>query len=98
MVEYNNHLKIGSVNILHKNKNIVTNLTSKDFEAFIQNFDSFDFSVGNIPPGFEHRADLISALFYNTPTLDWLICWFNGVADPFQEFNIMDQIKIPKLQ
>jgi hypothetical protein len=40
--------------------------------------DSFDFRVGRVPPGFEHRADLISNLFYDTPTLDWLICWFVG--------------------
>jgi hypothetical protein len=98
VAEYNNHLKLGSVSIVHKNKNVVTNLGSTDFESFIKNMDDFDFDVGNIPPGFEHRADLISALFYNTPTLDWLICWFNGVDDSFQQLNIMDQIKIPKLQ
>jgi hypothetical protein len=94
---FNNHLKIGSVTVLHKDKNVTTSLNSVDFENFVASMKDFDFNVGNIPPGFEHRADLISNLFYNTPTLDWLICWFNDIKDPFQQLNVRDQIKIPKL-
>lgn len=94
---FNNHLKIGNIQVLHKDKTITTSLNSQDFERFIFQMDNFAFDVGQIPPGFEHRADLISNLFYNTPTLDWLLCWFNGISDPFQQLNIMDQIKIPKL-
>lgn len=97
MVDYNNHLKIGSVSVAHKGKNVVTNLTNRDFELFLQNMDDFAFDVGHIPPGYEHRADLISDLFYNTPTLDWLVCWFNGIDDPFQQLNILDEIKIPRI-
>jgi hypothetical protein len=97
MVEYNNHLKIGSVSVVHKNKMVVTNLSNRDFELFLKNMDDFAFDVGHIPPGYEHRADLISDLFYNTPSLDWLICWYNGIDDPFQQLNILDEIKIPRV-
>ena len=94
---FKNHLKIGSVTIKHKDYDTTTSLNSEDFEEFLVTMDSYDFRVGVIPPGFEHRADLISELFYNTPTLDWLICWFNNVSDPFQQLNIMDTIKIPTI-
>jgi hypothetical protein len=94
---YNNHLKIGSVTVKHKDKDIASVLNSSDFETFLESMDQFEFDVGNIPPGYEHRADLISNLFYDTPTLDWLICWFNNVSDPFNQLNVMDAIKIPKL-
>lgn len=97
MVEYKNHLSQGSISVKHKDLTVVTTLNSQEFEKFLETMDNYDFDVGNIPPGYEHRADLISELFYNTPTLDWLICWFNNVSDPFQQLNVLDTIKIPKL-
>ena len=96
-MEYRNHLSVGNVVIKHKKYDVATTLNSSDFDSFIKSMDLYDYDVGTIPPGFEHRADLISNLFYDTPTLDWLICWFNEISDPFQQLNIMDQIKIPKL-
>lgn len=96
-MEFKNHLKIGSTTIRHKDSDITTSLNSEDFEEFLKTMESYDFRVGVIPPGFEHRADLISNLFYNTPTLDWLLCWFNDIKDPFQQLNIMDSIKIPTI-
>jgi hypothetical protein len=94
---YNNHLKIGNVTVKHKNRDVTSTLNSDDFESFLTSMDQFEFDVGNIPPGYEHRADLISNLFYDTPTLDWLICWFNNISDPFTQLNVMDLIKIPRL-
>jgi hypothetical protein len=94
---FNNHLNIGFTRIVHKNREITTTLNNLDFETFLQEMDNFDFDVGYVPAGFEHRADLISDTFYNTPTLDWLILWFNKIKDPFQELNVRDQIKIPRV-
>jgi hypothetical protein len=96
-MEYNNHLKIGSMEVEHKGKKIATSLNSTSFEDFYESLDDFDFDVGIIPPGFEHRADLISDLFYNTPTLDWMICLFNDISDPFQELTAGKVIKIPRM-
>tara|TARA_A100001515_G_scaffold140050_1_gene135304 strand:+ start:1561 stop:1752 length:192 start_codon:yes stop_codon:yes gene_type:complete len=50
--------------------------------------------VGVIPPGFEHRADKIADLFYESPELDWLVCWTNNISDPFQQLNVGDRIRI----
>jgi len=53
--------------------------------------------VGVIPPGYEHRADLIADLFYGSAAMDWLILWVNNIADPFQQLNVGDRIKIVDL-
>jgi hypothetical protein len=87
---------MGYVETIHKNKKVVSSLNSTDFIKFINSLDDSSFKVGTIPPGFEHRADRISDLFYDTPELDWLICWVNNVSDPFQQLNVGDRIKILK--
>ena len=96
-MNYLNHLKVGFEKYSHKDKQIVTSLNSFDLEKFIENFNTYDYEIGTVPAGYEHRADLISNVFYNTPTLDWLICWVNNIEDPFQQLNVGDTIKIPKL-
>lgn len=85
---------MGFLEFIHRNKKVVSSLNSSDFKQFISSLDASDYSVGNIPPGYEHRADRISELFYDTPDLDWLVCWTNNVSDPFQQLNVGDRIKI----
>lgn len=97
-MKYKNHLNIDFYEVSHRFKKISTNLNSDVFEKFIKDSDKLDFSVGIVQPGYEHRADKISYLFYNTPELDWFICWYNNISDPFQQLNVGDQIKIPLLQ
>lgn len=92
---YRNHLKNGYIEIEHKDKKIVTSLNSPEFESYIKSIDNLSYRNGRVPLGFEHRADLISNVFYGTPTLDWLICWFNNIYDPIQQLNAGDKIKIP---
>ena len=94
---YKNHLKVGYNLVTHKGKEVASSLNSLKFKEFVKGLDELDFFIGVIPPGFEHRADKISELFYETPTLDWLICWTNNISDPFQQLNIGDQIKIVDL-
>lgn len=94
-MQYLNHLKIDNEKVNHKNKTIVTTLNSSKFEKFLNDLYNFEFNLGVIPAGYEHRADLISNLFYGTPTLDWVICWVNNIKDPFQQLNSGDIIKIP---
>lgn len=79
----------------HKGKNIASSLNSS-LSDFFSKLESLEFEVGYIPAGYEHRPDLISNLFYNTVTLDWLICMFNNVSDPLQQLNVNDRILIPK--
>lgn len=94
MLSYRNHLKAGHVTIKHKNKTVVTSLNSVDFRNFIDSLRDVNYLTGTIPPGYEHRADKISNLFYETPELDWLICWTNNISDPFQQLNVGDRIRI----
>jgi hypothetical protein len=96
-MKYSNHLSLGADIYFHKNKSVATTLNSFKFELFTKNLEDYDYDVGVIPAGYEHRADLISNLFYNTPTFDWFICLANDVYDPFQQLNIGDLIKIPKI-
>ena len=93
---YKNHLKIGFTEVIHKNNKVVSSLNSSEFRAFIESLSDSAYRVGRIPPGFEHRADRISDLFYDTPELDWLVCWTNNVSDPFEQLNVGDRIRILK--
>lgn len=94
-MDYSNHYKVGLTMATHKGKNIASSLNSS-LSDFFSKLESLEFEVGYIPAGYEHRPDLISNLFYNTVTLDWLICMFNNVSDPLQQLNVNDRILIPK--
>lgn len=41
--------------------------------------------------------DSIALLYYNSPTLFWVLCDFNKVQDPFQPLKIGDRVKIPTI-
>ena len=75
-----------------------------ELEAFLVrcNFQkmetSFDYEVGYVPAGYEHRPDLISNVFYGTPKNWWLLMLVNSITDPFEGFNENDQILIPKIR
>lgn len=94
---YFNHLKFSKEPKKHKDKMIATTFNSLEYESYIKSLDVIKFDLGRIPAGYEHRADLISNLFYGTPTLDWVICLVNKINDPFQQLNVGDPIKIPKI-
>ena len=93
-MNYNNHLKLGYVEVKHKNKTVVTSLNSLEFRKSMRSLQRLPGRLGTIPPGFEHRADKIAELFYGSPQLDWLVCWTNNISDPFQQLNVGDRIKI----
>jgi len=97
MQEYNNHLKIGNETVLHKGKNIVSSFNSTSFEAFVKDLDEKEFVVYTVPIEFERRADLISNHVYGDSSLDWLVCYFNNIEDPFQELISGKKIKIALL-
>lgn len=94
-MNYINQYSKGFFKTTHKNKTVVSSLNSTNFEKYYNNLNSLRFKVGYIPLGYEHRPDLISNLFLGTPTLDWMICYFNNVKDPFNELNVGDRILIP---
>ena len=95
-MKYINHYRIGVNFVNHKDKTIATSLNTELSEYLIQ-IQNNGYQVGYIPAGYEHRPDLISDLFYNTTSYDWLILMFNNIKDPFQELNVDDRILIPNL-
>jgi hypothetical protein len=96
-MNYINHYKLGFKESTHKGKSIVTASIDSTLSEYLNRLQNSEYTVGYIPAGYEHRPDLISNLFYNTVTLDWLIVMFNNIKDPFQELNVGDRILIPKL-
>lgn len=96
-MKYINHYFVAYIDESHKNKTLATAVTSETYQEYLSTIDSIPYSVGYIPPGYEHRPDLISDLFYNTTTLDWLILLFNSIDDPFESLNVGDKILLPKL-
>jgi|TARA_S200002703_G_C3800812_1_gene247464 hypothetical protein len=97
MPSYNNHLSKGYLETIFKDKRVASSLNSSEFEASIALLRSQPFSVGIIPPSYEHRADKIADLFYGSPTLDWVVLWTNNISDPFEQLNVGDRIKIVSL-
>lgn len=95
MVTFYNNYSEGYEQPRHKDKVVTTSLNSEKFDQFLEKMESFDYEVGYIINGYEHRPDLISELFYNTPNYDWLIMWFNNINDPFQQLNVGDRLYIP---
>tara|TARA_R110000868_G_scaffold13711_9_gene63617 strand:- start:2635 stop:2925 length:291 start_codon:yes stop_codon:yes gene_type:complete len=96
-MNYKNHYKIGFTEVSHRGKTLATSLNAKSFDNFTISMNDMPYEVGYIPNGYEHRPDLISDLFYNTVSMDWLICMFNNIKDPFQELNVGDRILIPQI-
>jgi glutathionyl-hydroquinone reductase len=95
-MDYINHYKISNTVVNHRGKTVITSLNSK-LDEFINSLRFKEIEVGYIPAGYEHRPDLISNLFYDTVTYDWMILMFNNIKDPFQELNVGDRILLPKL-
>jgi len=96
-MDFLNHHSKGYEKISHKEKVITTSNTSQIFEDYLFRLKSSKFKVAYIPAGYEHRADLISDLFYDTPIYDWLLLYFNDIKDPFNELNVGDRILIPEI-
>ena len=95
-MNYINHYKLGFETVEHRGKQLVVSNRTALFD-YLNSLETRGVEVGFIPTGYEHRPDLISNLFYNTVTLDWLICMYNNISDPHQQLNVNDRILLPKL-
>lgn len=95
-MNYINHYRIDFNQVEHKGKFVTTSLHT-GISEYLKNIENVDMDVGYIPAGYQHRPDLISNLFYDTVTKDWLIMMFNNIKDPFQELNVGDRILLPKV-
>lgn len=97
--ETKNRLSEGEIKIKHKGKIFHTSVGSRVYESQYSgdnNIQALGFVNGNIPSGYAHRPDLISNLFYNTPTQWWVICERNSIFDVFEQLDSGSVIRIPK--
>lgn len=60
----------------------------------ISSFDSYY----TIPLKYQFRPDLISNLFYNTPTLHWAITYVNEIENAPEGYTINRIIRLPNKQ
>lgn len=82
----------------HRTKKVSTILHKRTIDQLrrLLNTD-YAYDVGYIPPGYEHRPDKISTVFYGTPDNWWLLLMANSIMDPLDGFKVNQKIKIPKL-
>lgn len=97
MPEKSSQYYFGFTDVEHRNEVVRTTLNSsyQNLLPVIEN--KFEYTVGIVPAGFEHRPDLISEVFYNTPEYWWLLLVFNNIPDPYEGLNVGDRILIPTL-
>jgi hypothetical protein len=90
------HYKIGSVDYTHKGKIIRSIVGSKAAIEHIKNLDPNDYQVGYVPNGYEKRPDLISNIFYRSPSYFWSIMFYSNLPDAFEDFDVGSRILIPR--
>ena len=89
---------IGFLDIKHRDATVRTIFNSNEVDSMIASFDSFyQFEIGYVPEGYQHRPDLISNVFYGSPKYWWLLMLVNNISDPFEGFYVNQKILIPKV-
>jgi hypothetical protein len=86
------------ITIIHKGKAITTSVGSKPYENLYGGLGvhlNFPLTAGFIPPGYEHRPDLIANLFSNSSTAWWRICEVNNIFDNFEQLKSKTKIYLP---
>jgi len=86
-----------SVEVVHRGKKTTTIVNSEVFDTILENINNiYDYEIGFVPTGYEHRPDLISNVFYGDPGYYWLLMLVNNIYDPMEGFFVGQRIKIPK--
>jgi len=80
------------------NTKVNTIINTPMFDSIAENLDTaYEYEIGYVPAGYEHRPDLISNVFYGSPRNWWLLMFVNGITDPFEGFTVNQRIVIPKI-
>jgi hypothetical protein len=84
--------------VLHRGVTTTTILNTPKFDHILANLgNAYEYEIGYVPVGYEHRPDLISNVFYGSPKNWWLLMLVNGISDPGEGFTQNQRIIIPKL-
>lgn len=89
------HYEIGSSDYEHRGVKVRSIVGNEQADNFIARIDLLNLADGFIPPGYEHRPDLISNLFYSSPAYFWYIALTSNLPDAFEDFVVGKRIKIP---
>lgn len=88
----------GEVQYIHKGKTVNSSVGNARIDQLTKYGDNiYEHDIGYVPPGYEHRPDKISDLFYGTPAYWWVILLINNIPDSFEGLNVGDRIIIPKI-
>ena len=94
----NGPYSLGVNEVNHRKVITTTILNTPQFDRLSETLDTaYEYDVGFVPAGYEHRPDLISNVFYGSPKNWWLLMYVNGISDPFEGFKVNERILIPKL-
>jgi hypothetical protein len=89
---------LDSNEVIHRGVTTTTIVNTPKYDSMISNLDAaYEYEVGYVPAGYEHRPDLISNVFYGSPKNWWLLMLVNGISDPNEGFKQNDKIIIPKV-
>ena len=94
---YPSRYDYGVKTIFHKGVNITTSLNTKIDNLINKIPQDIDYEVGYCAAFIVNRPELISDLFYDTPSLWWYVQLFNNINDPFEGFNPGDRLLIPSI-
>ena len=91
------HYNMGATVYTHKGKQITSIVNNPEADKYFSNSDySSSTKPAVIPPGFKHRPDMISNIFYNGTRSLWLLCLASNKYDVFEDFNSGEIIRIPR--
>ena len=91
--------ELDAVKVLHKNAIVTTIVGSPLYDNMIANLEtSYDYEIGYVPAGFQHRPDLISNIFYGSPKNWWLLMLVNSITDTFEGFKVNEIILIHRIR
>ena len=80
---------------LHKGHAVTSSVGSKSWDSYLASLEILPTQLGNVPPEFEHRPDLISNVWLGSTGLWWQIMVMNNLFDPFEQLDRGDQILLP---
>ena len=86
----------GMQTYIHKGHVTTASVGSQDWDNYLVALSYLPSQIGNVPPEFEHRPDLISNVWYGSTGLWWLVMVMNNLFDPFEELDRGDPILLPK--
>lgn len=89
------HYDLGYNDYNHRGVRVRSIVGNQEADTFVQNLEALNLGEGYIPPGYEHRPDLVANLFYGSAKYFWYVALTSQLYDIFEDFIVGQRIKIP---